>query len=241
MHVFGGAPGTLPASHYNCSNWTYDTHPKRPVLLAARCGRAERAMQRRISSFEGLKHNTRPVHRFLFRDLVPSACTCIAGTYRGDAACKELEKSSVVVGADKRVGAPPLAVAAQMLQFEQQCQSLVQAHSKFLEKAPQPAVALAKFVHMAAIVLQRFLTIHPFKDGNGHTGRFLVYLMMARAGYTPVNWSIDAKQPYSDALSRHRDGDKQALQQFLLQAIIGQPQPAVAPMPIPAAAVKTGP
>ena len=237
MHVFGGAPGSLPASHYNCGNWTYETHPKRPVDLASRCERVERAMQRRIASFASLKHDTRMVHKFLFRDMVPSACSCIAGTFRGDASCKDIENSSVYVDADTRVGAPPRAVAAQMLQFEQQCHSLVQAHAKLLGKAPQPAVALAKFVHMAAIVLQRFLTIHPFKDGNGHTGRFLIYLMMTRAGYAPVNWSIDAKQPYSDALSRHRDGDKNALQQFLLQAIVGAPNAAPTAAPVAAAAV----
>lgn len=236
MHVFGGTPGSLPASHYNCGNWTYETHPNRPVVLAGRCGRIERAMQRRVASFATVKHDSRTLHRFLFRDMVPSACNCIAGSFRGDAACEDIGNSSVFVDGDNRVGAPPKAVAAQMLQFEQQCHSLEQAHSKFIATGAAPAVALLKFVHMAAIVLQRFLTIHPFKDGNGHTGRFLVYLMMARAGYAPVKWSIDAKQPYSDALSRHRDGDKKALQEFLLQAIIGPQQQAAAAAAAPAAA-----
>lgn len=232
MYVFGVKPASSPASHFNCGDWTYDTHPER-YQLTLRCSRVERAMQRRVLSFKGVKHDTRLLHRFLFRDMVPASCRCIAGTFRGDPSCNAIEKSRVFTEGDNLVGAPPQVVGAQMLQLEQQCHSLVQAHAKFLENNPTQAVALAKFVHLAAIALERFLTIHPFKDGNGHTGRCLIYLMMTRAGYTPVHWTIDAQQPYYTALSEHRRGNKNALQRFLLHAIVGFPTPPATSAPNP--------
>lgn len=227
QYVFGTPPPRpeAPASHANCDDWTYDTHPKR-AELTHRCGRLEDAFLHRISKFDRAKHDTRIGHAFLFRLMVPAACSCIAGTFRGDPSCPAILGCYVGTG-DEKVGAPPRAVAEQMRQFDVQCASLVQIHAKYLrERNPKPHVALLKFTERLATILERFLTIHPFKDGNGHTGRLLIYLMMVRAGYAPKHWSIDAKQPYGDALSAHRRGKPGALQKFLLEAIVGAPASA---------------
>lgn len=109
-----------------------------------------------------------------------------------------------------------------MGEFETRCEALVRVHNKWLaEKGlnQAPRNALLRFVKLLAIVLQQFLTIHPYKDGNGHSARLLIWVMLCRAGYVPRNWDIDAKQPYADALSAHRSGKPGALESFLLQAI----------------------
>lgn len=207
--------------HTNCSDWGYESHPNRSEVTA-RCDRLTGVITRRVSIFDRFHFDTRPAHAFMFRGLTPDQCTCLLGRYRGDASCPELKDVRVGVGADPLVGLAPDLVAAAMIVFEGRCAALVKVHNKwFVERGANqaPRNALLKFVSVLADVLEQFLTIHPYMDGNGHCARLLVWVMMARAGYTPTNWSIDAKQPYGDALSAHRRGKRGALQAFLLNAI----------------------
>lgn len=107
---------------------------------------------------------------------------------------------------------------------------MVAEHRKWLKENGHrypPEIALVKLVQLLAFVLQQFLTIHPYMDGNGHMGRLLIYVMMCRAGYVPSGWDIDAKQPYADALSDHRSGKPRALEAFLL-GVIGPLRPQAA-------------
>ena len=39
----------------------------------------------------------------------------------------------------------------------------------------------------ATIAHYRFVSIHPFRDGNGRTGRLLMNLLLLRAGYPNHN------------------------------------------------------
>lgn len=111
-----------------------------------------------------------------------------------------------------------------MEKLERQCEALVAVHAMWKLKtgaAPAAPVALLKFVTLLAIILERFLTIHPYMDGNGHSARILIFVMMAREGYKPKHWDVDAKQPYDSALYHHRRGKRGELQKFLLQTITG--------------------
>ncbi len=113
-------------------------------------------------------------------------------------------------------------VQSRMLQFEKRCRTLMRNHDEWLEgrgKSQPPEIALLKFVTVLAEVLQLFLTIHPYADGNGHTGRLLTFTMMVRAGYSPRNWDIDAKHAYGVALFDHRRGKTLELQRYMLAAI----------------------
>jgi hypothetical protein len=120
------------------------------------------------------------------------------------------------------VGAAPDEVAAAMIELESRCAALVNVHQGWCDgpgASQPPRNALLRFVRVLATVIENFLTIHPYMDGNGHSARLLVFVMMSRAGYTPARWAIDQKQPYANALTAHRDGKPGALQAFLVNAI----------------------
>lgn len=213
----------MTRSHTNCHDWGYDGHQNRH-LVTTRCQAITDKLQRNVINYAKYGHDTRLAHKFIFGGLTPKSCQCITGSYRGDEHCISLLNCDVRVGADDRVGYPPSLVFGAMHNLEQRCSKLIELHNtwKITEGVNQSAIQkLLKFVKILAEILQAFLTIHPYMDGNGHTGRLLIYTMMVREGYPPKSWNIDAKQPYSDALSRHRDGKPEKLQEFLLKMIIG--------------------
>jgi hypothetical protein len=68
-----------------------------------------------------------------------------------------------------------------------------------------------------------FLTVHPYANGNGHAGRFMVWSIMGRYGHWPRRWPIDPKPPdppYSQLITLCRDGDPVPLERYLLQMLI---------------------
>lgn len=213
----------MTRSHINCSDWGYDAHPNR-YLVTQRCQSLSNKVQHHTQKYSKYGYDTRLAHKFMFWNLTPAECRCIAGSYRGDKNCASLVECNVRVGTDTRVGIPSYSVFQEMHNLEQRCIELIKIHNiwKATKGSKQSAAnCLLKFVSILADILQAFLTIHPYMDGNGHTGRLLIYVMMVREGYIPKNWDIDAKQPYADALSRHRDGKPGALQEFLLKTIVG--------------------
>lgn len=218
-------------SHTNCADWGYDNHPNR-ADVTERCNRITKIAARRPGFFAQFGFDTRPGHACLFQGMTPANCSCILGTYRGTASCPSVSNFSVTTLHDTRVGVPPIMVEFTMNQLLARCDSLVKVHNEWVASTgfrQPPQNALIRFVSLLAFVLQQFLTIHPYMDGNGHTARLLIYVMMCRAGYIPSGWDIDAKQPYADALSLHRSGKPGALEIFLVNVIGQAPPPHVLP------------
>lgn len=59
------------------------------------------------------------------------------------------------------------------------------------EERPEVRVVLGHFI---------FVYIHPFIDGNGRTGRFLMNLMLAAGGYPWVIIPVERRDEYMQAL-----------------------------------------
>jgi Fic family protein len=56
-------------------------------------------------------------------------------------------------------------------------------------------------LEFAAEAHLRFVSIHPFRDGNGRTGRLLMNLLLLRAGYPIVIISNQVRAAYIDAIA----------------------------------------
>ena len=162
----------------------------------------------------------------MFGVMAPRRCKCFAGHYRGSRSCEALLKYEVHLvgpGADPRVGKVAASeVAAEMAKFEAMCAKLwdaFQATQSSEEPKAADDIILFRLVRLLAQALERIFLIHPYANGNGHAGRYLVMYLLAKAGFATTKWSIDDKQPYGDALTAYRDGHKEPLEDFLLDAL----------------------
>lgn len=62
-----------------------------------------------------------------------------------------------------------------------------------------------KIIHpfeLACLVHLRFVTIHPFTDGNGRISRLLMNFVLKRKGYPMLDISYDDREEYYDALEK---------------------------------------
>lgn len=91
---------------------------------------------------------------------------------------------------------------------------LVEWHRKQEEtKELHPAVFAALFHH-------RFVSIHPFDDGNGRMGRILMNLVLMRSGFPPVVIKLQDREPYVAALRRADAGESGGIVTFIGNSLI---------------------
>jgi Fic family protein len=91
------------------------------------------------------------------------------------------------------------------------------------EKHPAVRVVLGHFV---------FVYIHPYMDGNGRMGRFLMNLMNAAAGYPWTVIPLEERNVYTKALENASVGEDirpfaELLARLIRQGLAGAPLPAV--------------
>ena len=127
---------------------------------------------------------------------------------------------NVMVPGDDKVGTPAGFVLFAISEFEKQCTAVIAAYGAGAPTQPRN-VRLVRLVKLLALLLEQFLCIHPYANGNGHAGRVLVLVLMVRNGFNPVRWHIDESPPYHAALKAHRRGKPQDLEKLLLRAITG--------------------
>lgn len=74
-------------------------------------------------------------------------------------------------------------------------------------------------LQLAAWFHGRFETIHPFEDGNGRVGRFLINVMLVNAGYPPIIIRKTQRISYFNALERFDNGRKKPLERLLYERL----------------------
>jgi len=72
--------------------------------------------------------------------------------------------------------------------------------SEFITWLNSPAAIAQHPIQFATEAHLRFVSIHPFRDGNGRTGRLLMNLLLLRRGYPIVVISNLIRQAYIDAI-----------------------------------------
>ncbi|MES2412388.1 MAG: Fic family protein [Pseudomonadota bacterium] len=147
----------------------------------------------------------------MFEGMTPSTCTCIVGNYRGTGDCPDLTHCPVGVDDDHRLGFDPALVGIAMVDLEEQFVQVMDVYHVWLKgdgQSATPERQLKKFVVKAAYIFERFLTIHPYIDGNGHCARLMLFRMLTWAGFPPVQWDIDQKLPLYEQIKDHRKGQR---------------------------------
>ncbi len=63
----------------------------------------------------------------------------------------------------------------------------------------------------------QYETTHPFRDGNGRTGRLIMNKILMQNNYPPIIIYKDNKQAYFNAIKAARESDKKKYYQFMLE------------------------
>ena len=74
-------------------------------------------------------------------------------------------------------------------------------------------------VILAAHVHSEFEQIHPFRDGNGRTGRLLLNFILMKNDFPPINILNERKRAYYSALKSWDNGDKRPFIELVISYI----------------------
>lgn len=207
--------------HENCDNWDYSTHPGAPTVQAY-CKQFLDELQADPASKADALQDTRRYHQAMFQKVTPPACPHLAGNYRG-APLAHLQDCRIYFGTQE--GSPPPAVPVAMDFFHADLDEALRALDRQFAATTSPLSASARLVLVAQLVaaaLVRFLTVHPYMNGNGHMARMLVWVALTRFNVWPVKWSLHASPPgYAELIDAYRRGHKPPLERFILRCVKG--------------------
>lgn len=212
----------------NFKGWDYKDYPHCDVWLVVRSEEILLALKRGEIQGEDASRDTRPIHHRLFTGLTPDQHDYFAGNYRGSA-FPLLKDYNVEIDGDPTVGVDCQVVDQVMTQFGEQISqyfsqlriALNSEKGKSLSKDDKVLFV----VQAAAEIAVRFLQIHPYANGNGHMGRFLIFSVLAPFGIWPVSWPFNDRPddpPYTPNIYIYRRGLRQPLVDFILKAVLGR-------------------
>lgn len=198
--------------------WDYSKHPKAGVV-AERCADVIFDLRNGGFGIPEIVCDSRPLHGRMFEGLTPPDHSYFAGHYRGED-FKCLRRYEVMVQGDPSVGTRSKLIGGEMGTLRD---IITQAEAALRLNHDNPLIDEdSKLFYTVAVVsrlLEAFLRIHPYANGNGHMARFMVWAMLGHFEYWPSNWPLDGRPSYVSAIKAYRSGNPQPLEQFILGCI----------------------
>jgi hypothetical protein len=209
-----------------CPGWEYGYHPDAAVVLPSRAADILADLKQHPDGSEQSMRDTRPFHKTMFSGLTPPSFDHYAGHYRGEILdCLKEARVKLTNNADPRVGFEPDWVHNSMKKTAEKISDIL--FEMDMLQLEDPAVPrdefLVKAVEHSCEVFESFLEIHPYINGNGHMGRFIIIALLGRYGFWMKDWEIHQrpKEPeYSECIKLHRDGQVTFLQRLILQQFV---------------------
>ncbi len=206
-----------------CPEWQYTKYADYDLLLKARAADVGRRL-RMSTPAQNLvwSIDTRIVHRPYFEGLTPPGFDHYRGHYRGENLdC--LDQYEVTIKGDPIVGHPSATVPTEMGEFANELRSSI-AHLDLLWSLNPNLIGrdnrLQRTVEVAAAMLVYFMEIHPYADGNGHIGRFLLLNILARYNLYPAKFPLHPRPalPYVSLIPIYRQGNPTPLLLYILRS-----------------------
>lgn len=210
----------------DCPEWEYNTHPRCDKILSREAFKILIELRSGSLNTLELPADTRPIHLRLFNALVPVGYDYYAGHYRGET-YRCLQFYTVGIQGDRRVGYPPEVVPIRMKEIAKQVRDSLKIlnEANAIPNSQLPAEQKLQYiVAFACHTLELFFRIHPYANGNGHAGRFMVWSILGRYGYWPKKWPLHPRPPdppYTTLIERYRNGDWEPLEIFMMKNILG--------------------
>jgi fido (protein-threonine AMPylation protein) len=165
-------------------------------------------------------------HHKLFRRVVP--LTYYAGNFR----CNEPNRPCLAtdVAVDGAPGTPFSAVPAAMAEFSQTMKALTARVDKFVASNPAPEGITAAVTQLIALLVGKFIQIHPFVNGNGRISRLLANFYFLRYGFDVIfpaplqrpEWFDPKGGEYGSVMAACMVGDFNPLYRYLLRGAVSQ-------------------
>ncbi len=207
-----------------CPEWQYGSHPDRARLLPASAATVLTGIQAGKYPVNQYAPDTRPIHLTLFTGLAPHGFQYYAGNYRGSHH-RCLKNYEVKIDGDPLVGTKAVKVKNEIERLGKLIVASVEKIDQALgelRRPMTPAQRATAVVKLACSAFVTYLTVHPYADGNGHTARALLWVLLFRFGYLPNEWTIEPRPAipdYGTMISQHRRGVRDPLEQYVLQRI----------------------
>ena len=206
-----------------CPKWEYTKHPQYAdvgarsvaLLIELRTGKI---------NFQAAAEDTRPYHDHLYQTVIPKGFAYYAGHYRGeDFPCLKHREVEI----NGRRGSPPRKVRGELGSLMTVIRDGFKAADELFapgSKHPREE-QVYRLVRFACKIFSEFGKIHPYLNGNGHMQRWLVWVICGKYDVWSVNWPLHERPsdpPLTQLIRSYRVGNKDGLEKFILERLLGR-------------------
>lgn len=167
--------------------WEYEDHAE-AHSVAEMCLSILKNLQSNISGMEAVMEETRPYHQAMFERVTPAGRQYLAGNYRGAAYPQLVDRPVYIYGFECGHFSQ---IDHLMQDFHQRLIADVQRiRHYFKQSSLDVAQKIVVFSQFVSHFFVRFLSIHPYANGNGHISRLLVWCIFNFSSIKCQFWSV---------------------------------------------------